>query len=263
MVSGSEVSPTPGLSPTSPSLHTPVCSRRTCPLASRLSGTVLALSERVPTYSAHPRHTPPTHPGPDAAAMLRALVIVDEAKLYPDFEDRLGAGILLRALEIPIDRMLVEVGAEAAKTAAESRFLWISPIGESRGKAGGAQVLHFDRRKCFDPNAVVARPAGDMAVEDTGALDRQVVVRGRGVGVQGTIRVMKRGLTDERFNACETGKREDTIDKGIEFTFEPSQVEELKGDDCEEEEEERTRRTFESALDAFVLGTSCDGSGRI
>lgn len=194
--------------------------------------------------------------------MLRALVIVDEAKLHPDFEDRLGAEILLRALEIPIDRMLVEVGAETAKTAAEGRFLWISPIGGSRGKAGGVQVLHFDGRKCFDPNAVVARPAGDMAVEDTGALDRQVVVRGRGVGVQGTIRVMKRGLTDERFNACETEKREDTIDEGIEFTLEPSQVEELKENDCEEEEE-RTRRTFESAWDAFVLGTSCDGSGRI
>lgn len=159
---------------------------------------------------------------PDAAAMLRALVIVDEAKLHPDFEDRLGAEILLRALEIPIDRMLVEVGAETAKTAAESRFLWISPIGGSRGKAGGVQVLHFDGRKCLDPNAVVARPAGDMVVEDTGALDRQVVVRGRGVGVQGAVRVMKRGLIDERFNACETEKRENTIDEGIEFTLEPS-----------------------------------------
>lgn len=187
--------------------------------------------------------------------MLRALVIVDEAKLHPDFEDRLGAEILPRALEIPIDRMLVEIGAETAKTAAEGRFLWISPIGGSRGKEGGVQVFHFDGRKCLDLNAVVARPAGDMAVEDTGALDRQVVVRGRGVGVQC-------GLIDERFNACETEKREDTIDEGIEFTLEPSQVEELKEDGCEEEEEEEwTRRTFESAWDAFVLGTSCDGLG--
>lgn len=200
---------------------------------------------------------------PDAAAMLRALVIIDEAKLHPDFEDRLGAEILLRALEIPIDRMLVEVGAETAKTAAESRFLWISPIGGSRGKARGVQVLHFDGRKRLDPNAVVARPAGDMVVEDTGALDRQVVVRGRGVRVQGAVRVMKCGLIDERFNACETEKQENTIDEGIEFTLEPSQGKELKEADCEEEEEEWTRRTFECAWDAFVLGTSCDGSGRI
>lgn len=195
--------------------------------------------------------------------MLRALVIVDEAKLHPDFEDRLGAEIFLRALEIPIDRMLVEVGAETAKTAAEGRFLWISPIGGSRGKAGGVQVLHFDGRKCLDPNAVITRPASDMVVEDTGALDRQVVVRGRGVGVQGAVRVMKRGLIDERFNACETEKWEDTSDEGIGFTLKPSQGEEVKKGDCEEEVEEWTRRTFESAWDVFVLGTSCDGSGRI
>ena len=194
---------------------------------------------------------------PDTAAMLQSLVIVDEAKLHPDFEDRLGAEILLGALEIPINRMLVEVGAETAKTAAESRFLWISPIGGSRGKAGGVQELHFDGRKCLDPNAVVARPAGDMVVEDTGALDRQVVVRGRGVGVQGAVRVMKRGRIYERFNACETEKREDTIDEVNEFILvEPSQGDEMEDGDCEEEEEDWKRG------DAF-LGTSCDGSGRI
>jgi len=92
--------------------------------------------------------------------------------------------------------MLVEVGTETAKTGAESRFLWISPTGGSRGKARGVQVLDFDGRKCLDPNAVVARPADDMVVEDTGALDRQVVIWGQGVGVQGAVRVMKRGLID-------------------------------------------------------------------